>query len=350
MTVLRSDKKVEELYDFKEVLGSGRFGKVSLVVDKTTGEEFAAKQMACRRPAQRKEYEDEVAIMKQLKHPLLISCKDAFIEGRTATLVLELVTGGELFDRIADENFDLTEEMATKYLQQILKGLNYMHMKSILHLDLKPENILCLSKDKLDQIKIIDFGFARHYDPGKPLKVMFGTPEFVAPEVVNFDSLGKGTDVWSIGVIAYVMVSGLSPFMGDNEQETLSNVSMAELDFDDDVFDDVSDDAKQFIEYLLAKNERDRPTCKQCLEHKWLKQAEVKRKETESKKLLAARGNLRKFIARRRLQRSINAVRAITRLSISLKKASMDHDDAATKSPIVDQPEKIVEVDEKAEE
>lgn len=349
MTALRSDKKVEDLYEFKQVLGSGRFGKVSLVVDRSSGEELAAKQMACRRPAQRKEYEAEVAIMKQLDHPLLISCKDAFIEGRTATLVLELVTGGELFDRISDENFDLTEDMACKYLQQILKGLDYMHKKNILHLDLKPENVLCVSKDRLDQIKIIDFGFARHYDPATPLKVMFGTPEFVAPEVVNFDQLGKGTDVWSIGVIAYVMVSGLSPFMGENDQETLSNVSMAELDFDDDVFDDVSSDAKQFIEFLLTKSESDRPSCQQCLDHHWLTTSQKKRE-----RLTAARGNLRKFIARRRLQRSINAVRAITRLSISLKRASMDQDDGGARSPqpppvtATDSP--LLEVDEKCAE
>jgi len=349
MTVFRNDRKVEELYQFKEVLGSGRFGKVTLVVNKLNGDQFAAKQMACRRPSQRKEYEDEVSIMKELHHPKLLQCEDAFIEGRTATLILELVTGGELFDRISDENFELTEEMAGKYVSQILEGVNYMHSLNVLHLDLKPENILCLSKEKFDEIKIIDFGFARHWDPKRPLKVMFGTPEFVAPEVVNFDTLGKGTDVWSIGVIAYVMVSGLSPFMGDNEQETLSNVSLAEVDFDDDAFNDISSDATNFIESLLTRKERDRPSCEECSKHKWLAESLKKQEKenAENKRLTTARLNLRKFIARRRLQRSFNAVRAITRLSISLKK-SLDRDDSSSslcQSPAT--PDRIVEEDEK---
>jgi len=322
MAVLRTDKIPTELYDFKEILGSGRFGKVALAVDKQTGEKFAAKQMSYENPKQLKEYEDEVSIMKMLNHPLLLSCKDAFCESDTATLILELVTGGELFEKISDENFDLTETMASKYLIQILKGISYMHTMNVLHLDLKPENILCLSKEKTDQIKIIDFGFARRYDPRKTLKVMFGTPEFVAPEVVNFDALGKGTDIWSIGVIAYIMVSGLSPFMGVNDQETLSNVSLAEFDFDDEVFDEVSNNAKNFIQFLLQPIEKKRPTCKECLKHVWLQNA-AEEERREEKKLSAARINLRKFIARRRMQKSINAVRAITRLTSSLKKMSM---------------------------
>jgi len=341
MTVLRTDAKVTDLYEFKEILGSGRFGKVSLVIDKQSGEKFAAKQMACRRATQRKEYEAEIEIMKELDHPLLLSCKEGFYEGRTCTLVLELVTGGELFDRISDEKFDLTETMATKYLRQILSGLDYMHNINVLHLDLKPENVLCLSKDRLDEVKIIDFGFARKYDPNKPLRIMFGTPEFVAPEVVNYDALGKGTDVWSVGVMAYIMVSGLSPFMGENEQETLSNVSMGEVDFDDEVFDEVSEDAKDFIEFLLQPKEKQRPSCKECLAHKWLQKSVEE--EKEQKKLSNARKNLRKFIARRRLQRSMTAVRAIARLSISMKRASMESNSSSRGSPAVDTPEKIKE-------
>uniref|UniRef100_H2YJ43 Protein kinase domain-containing protein n=1 Tax=Ciona savignyi TaxID=51511 RepID=H2YJ43_CIOSA len=306
---------LEETYIVKDPLGSGRFGKVWLVEDKQTGKRFAAKQCACRRPSQRKEFEMEIELMNALDHPKLLQLYEAFFGKNDVTFILELVTGGELFDRIADEAFDLTETLAVKYIRQICEAVSYMHNKMILHLDLKPENILCVSPDRLDSIKIIDFGFARRYTPNTPLKIMFGTPEFVAPEVVNFDPLGKGTDMWSIGVVTYVLLSGLSPFMGDDEQETLSNVTACEVDFDDDSFEDVSEEAKDFICQLLSIRESKRPGCDQCLKHTWLSKPDSHRKS-----LSAAVVNLKKFVARRKWVRSINAVRAMTRLQAGLKK------------------------------
>nr|XP_026691794.1 myosin light chain kinase, smooth muscle-like [Ciona intestinalis]XP_026691795.1 myosin light chain kinase, smooth muscle-like [Ciona intestinalis] len=312
---------LEETYTVKDPLGSGRFGKVWLVEDQKTGDKFAAKQCACRRASQRKEFELEIEIMNSLDHPKLLQLYDAFFGKNDVTLILELVTGGELFDRIADEAFDLTEALAVKYIRQICEAVQYMHGNMILHLDIKPENILCVSPERLDSIKIIDFGFARKYTPNSPLKIMFGTPEFVAPEVVNFDPLGKGTDMWSIGVVTYVLLSGLSPFMGEDEQETLSNVTACDVDFDDDSFDDVSDDAKTFITKLLDIRESKRPNCAECLEHSWLSKEDQHRKS-----LSAAVVNLKKFVARRKWVRSINAVRAMTRLQAGLKK----NDDPST--------------------
>ena len=112
--------------------------------------------------------------------------------------------GGELFERVIDENFILTERYCELYMMQICEGLNFMHKSNIVHLDMKPENILCLSKDG-HRIKIIDFGLARRFEPNQTLKVLFGTPEFVAPEVVSYDKIGYGTDMWSVGVICYVL-------------------------------------------------------------------------------------------------------------------------------------------------
>ena len=102
------------------------------------------------------------------------------------------------------------------------------------------------------QIKLIDFGLARKYNPRENLKVMFGTPEFVAPEVIKYERITPATDLWSIGVIAYILLSGLSPFMGDTDAETLTNVQLADWDFDDPVFDEISDEAKDFISSLLV--------------------------------------------------------------------------------------------------
>jgi myosin-light-chain kinase len=106
------------------------------------------------------------------------------------------------------------------------------------------------------RIKIIDFGLARHFDPSQTLRVLFGTPEFIAPEVISYDEIGHGTDMWSVGVICYVLLSGLSPFMGDNDPETYANVTKAEFDFNDESFDDISSEAKDFISKLLVKDIR----------------------------------------------------------------------------------------------
>ena len=114
------------------------------------------------------------------------------------------ITGGELFERVIDDNFILTERLCELYVMQICDGINFMHKSNILHLDMKPENILCISKEG-HRLKIIDFGLARRYDPKKTLKVLFGTPEFVAPEVVSYDRISYGTDMWSVGVISYVL-------------------------------------------------------------------------------------------------------------------------------------------------
>lgn len=114
------------------------------------------------------------------------------------------ITGGELFERVIDDEFVLTEKACTVFMRQICEGVDFIHSSNILHLDLKPENILCLTKTG-NRIKIIDFGLAVFFDPQKKLQVLFGTPEFAAPEVVNFEPIGCYTDMWSIGVICYVL-------------------------------------------------------------------------------------------------------------------------------------------------
>ena len=158
-------------------------------------------------------------------------------------------------ERIINDDYVLTERECIHFMRQICDGVQYMHSSDILHLDLKPENILCITPNS-NEIKIIDFGLARKFDPAKEFKIMFGTAEFVAPEVINYDAISYKTDMWSVGVICYVLLSGLSPFLGNNDKETLVNVTKAQFDFDDEAFDEISDDAKDFISKLLVKDQR----------------------------------------------------------------------------------------------
>nr|XP_056717065.1 myosin light chain kinase, smooth muscle isoform X2 [Euleptes europaea] len=306
---INTEQKVSEFYDVEERLGSGKFGQVFRLVEKKTRKVWAGKFFKAYSAKDKENIRQEISIMNCLHHPKLVQCVDAFEEKANIVMVLELVSGGELFERIIDEDFELTERECIKYMKQISEGVQYIHKQGIVHLDLKPENIMCVNKTGT-KIKLIDFGLARRLESAGSLKVLFGTPEFVAPEVINYEPIGHATDMWSIGVICYILVSGLSPFMGDNDNETLANVTSATWDFDDEAFDEISDDAKDFISNLLKKDMKDRLDCTRCLQHPWLQKDT---KHMEAKKL--SKDRMKKYMARRKWQKTGNAVRAIGRLS-----------------------------------
>ncbi|XP_064908610.1 myosin light chain kinase family member 4 isoform X3 [Columba livia] len=252
-----------------EILGGGRFGQVHKCEEKATGLKLAAKIIQAKGPKQKDEVKNEISVMNQLNHVNLIQLYDAFESKNDIVLVMEYVEGGELFDRIIDENYNLTEMDTIAFIKQICEGIQYMHQMYILHLDLKPENILCVNR-AANQIKIIDFGLARRYKPREKLRVNFGTPEFLAPEVVNYEFVSFPTDMWSVGVIAYMLLSGLSPFLGDDDNETLNNILSCSWDFEDEEFRDVSDQAKDFISKLLIKEKCWRISATAALKHPWL--------------------------------------------------------------------------------
>uniref|UniRef100_A0A452ET89 Myosin light chain kinase, smooth muscle n=1 Tax=Capra hircus TaxID=9925 RepID=A0A452ET89_CAPHI len=313
---VNTEQKVSDFYDIEERLGSGKFGQVFRLVEKKTGKIW-----------EKENIRQEISIMNCLHHPKLVQCVDAFEEKANIVMVLEIVSGGELFERIIDEDFELTERECIKYMKQISEGVEYIHKQGIVHLDLKPENIMCVNKTGT-RIKLIDFGLARRLENAGSLKVLFGTPEFVAPEVINYEPIGYATDMWSIGVICYILVSGLSPFMGDNDNETLANVTSATWDFDDEAFDEISDDAKDFISNLLKKDMKNRLNCTQCLQHPWLMKDT---KNMEAKKL--SKDRMKKYMARRKWQKTGNAVRAIGRLSSMAMISGLSGRKSSTGSP-----------------
>nr|XP_027791816.1 myosin light chain kinase, smooth muscle isoform X3 [Marmota flaviventris] len=324
---VNTEQKVSDFYDIEERLGSGKFGQVFRLVEKKTGKIWAGKFFKAYSAKEKENIRQEISIMNCLHHPKLVQCVDAFEEKANIVMVLEIVSGGELFERIIDEDFELTERECIKYMRQISEGVEYIHKQGIVHLDLKPENIMCVNKTGT-KIKLIDFGLARRLENAGSLKVLFGTPEFVAPEVINYEPIGYATDMWSIGVICYILVSGLSPFMGDNDNETLANVTSATWDFDDEAFDEISDDAKDFISNLLKKDMKNRLDCTQCLQHPWLMKDT---KNMEAKKL--SKDRMKKYMARRKWQKTGNAVRAIGRLSSMAMISGLSGRKSSTGSP-----------------
>ncbi|XP_013862864.1 death-associated protein kinase 3 [Austrofundulus limnaeus] len=268
---------VELYYEMGEELGSGQFAIVRKCIEKCTDVEYAAKFIkkrrlsSSRRGVSREEIEREVNILREIQHSNIITLHDIFENKTDVILILELVSGGELFDFLAEKE-SLTEEEATQFLKQILDGVYYLHSKRIAHFDLKPENIMLLDKNVPNpRIKLIDFGIAHQIKAGNEFKNIFGTPEFVAPEIVNYEPLGLEADMWSIGVITYILLSGASPFLGETKQETLTNISAVNYDFDEEYFSNTSELAKDFIRRLLVKDPKKRMTIDESLQHPWIK-------------------------------------------------------------------------------
>ncbi|XP_034039933.1 myosin light chain kinase 2, skeletal/cardiac muscle [Thalassophryne amazonica] len=254
---------------WQEVLGGGRFGQVHKCIENSSGLTFAAKVIKARSPKEKEVVKNEIQVMNNLDHANLIQLYAAYETRNDIILVLEYVSGGELFDRIIDQNYTLTELDAVMFIRQICEGVRHMHKMYILHLDLKPENILCVNR-VTNKVKIVDFGLARIYKPREKLRVNFGTPEFIAPEVVNYDFVSFNTDMWSLGVITYMLLSGLSPFLGDNDSETLSNILACQWNFEEQEFVTTSNEAKDFITRLLIFNKSFRMGASEALRHPWL--------------------------------------------------------------------------------
>ncbi|KAK0153560.1 Death-associated protein kinase 1 [Merluccius polli] len=300
----------------------GQFAVVRRCRNRSTGGEYAAKfikkrrSRSSRRGVTREDIEREVNILKELQHPNIITLHDVYENKAEVILILELVAGGELFDFLAEKE-SLSEEEATQFLKQILDGVSYLHTKHIAHFDLKPENIMLLNRTvPHPRIKLIDFGLAHKIDFGNDFKNIFGTPEFVAPEVVNYEPLGLEADMWSVGVITYILLSGASPFLGDNKQETLANVSAVDYAFDDEFFSNTSILAKDFIARLLIKDPKKRMTIKDSLLHPWIKpkdnQQALSRKESA-----VNMEKFKKFAARRKWKQSVRLISLCNRLSRS---------------------------------
>uniref|UniRef100_A0A3P8YUY9 Myosin, light chain kinase 5 n=1 Tax=Esox lucius TaxID=8010 RepID=A0A3P8YUY9_ESOLU len=310
-----STHKVTDHYNVLEKLGVGKFGQVFKLTHKETGRVCAGKFYKGRRAKEREAARKEIELMNLLHHPKLVQCLGAYDLKPEMVMVMEFIAGGELFERIVDDGFEHTEPASVRYMQQIVEGVGYMHQQSIIHLDLKPENIVCVDHTGT-RIKIIDFGLASKLDPATPLKVMHGTPEFVAPEVIGYEPVGFATDMWSIGVICYILLSGESPFQGNSEEETLALVTRAQWEFDEESFEEITDQAKDFISSLLNKEPRRRMSCEEALVHSWI--AEPISADPSTTKCLS-KEKMKKYLAKQKWKKTGKALLALKRMALLSK-------------------------------
>ncbi|WKY05591.1 hypothetical protein Q1695_006081 [Nippostrongylus brasiliensis] len=267
-------QSVLDFYDIHEEIGTGAFGVVHRCTERATGNTFAAKFVNTPHDADKETVRKEINTMSVLRHPTLINLHDAFEDDKEMVMIYEFMSGGELFEKVADDSSRMTEAEAIEYTRQVCKALCHMHEMNYVHLDLKPENIMFTTK-KSNELKLIDFGLASYLDPKESVKVTTGTAEFAAPEVANGEPVGYFTDMWSVGVLAYILLSGLSPFGGENDEETLKNVKKCDWNMDDSIFSQVSDNAKDFLKKLLVAEPSSRMTVHEALSHPWLSSGDV---------------------------------------------------------------------------
>ncbi|XP_014665457.1 PREDICTED: twitchin-like isoform X3 [Priapulus caudatus] len=257
-------------YDILEELGVGAFGVVHRCVERETGNGFAAKFINTSNPRDKRTIQNEIDIMNNLHHPKLLHLHDAYEAPDEMCMIMEFLSGGELFERITADTYKMTEAEAINYMRQVCDGLRHMHENNIVHLDIKPENVMATT-NRSNEVKLIDFGLSAKLNPNEPVTVSTGTAEFAAPEIVDREPVGFYTDMWAIGVLAYVILSGLSPFAGDNDVETLKNIKRCDWIFEPNAFKGISDEAKDFIKSLILKDKKSRMTVHDALDHPWLK-------------------------------------------------------------------------------
>ncbi|KAK1794906.1 hypothetical protein P4O66_010102 [Electrophorus voltai] len=256
-------------------LGRGKFAVVKKCVKRRTGLEYAAKFMRKRRKGQdcRTEIIHEIAVLELAAScQRVVSLHDVYELPSEMVLVLEFgcAAGGEIFNQcVAERDEAFKDEDVKRLMRQILEGVAFLHSKNVVHLDLKPQNILLTSDNPLGDIKIVDFGLSRMMCNSQEIREIMGTPEYVAPEVLNYEPISTATDM-CIGVLAYVMLTGISPFLGEDKQETFLNISQINVSYAEEELQRLDKAAVHFIKSLLIKDPKNRATAEECLNHPWL--------------------------------------------------------------------------------
>uniref|UniRef100_A0A8C2FJA9 Protein kinase domain-containing protein n=1 Tax=Cyprinus carpio TaxID=7962 RepID=A0A8C2FJA9_CYPCA len=251
-----------------ELARNGQFGIVHRCVEISSKKTFLAKFIKVK-GADRELVAREIETLNIARHKNIVYLHESFDSLEEYVLIYEFISGMDIFERLGT-NFDLTEQEIVRYMRQVCGALKFLHSHNYCHFDIRPDNIV-YSTRKSSTIKIIDMGQARLLTPGENIRIQFTAPEYCAPEIHNSDFVTTATDMWSVGVLAYVLLSGLNPFAAESHQKMVEHISNAEYVFDSEAFKETSLEGMDFVDRLLTKDRKLRMTASEALEHPWLK-------------------------------------------------------------------------------
>ncbi|XP_020581491.1 calcium-dependent protein kinase 1-like [Phalaenopsis equestris] len=268
----RKTQSLKEIYSLDKKIGQGQFGTTYLCVEKVTGKQYACKSIAKRKLSTEEDVEDlkrEIQIMHHLAgHPNVISIKGAYEDAVAVHVVMDLCAGGELFDRIIQKGH-YTERKAAELTRVIVGVVKACHSLGVMHRDLKPENFLFVDQSEEAHLKTIDFGLSIFFKPGDMFSDVVGSPYYVAPEVLR-KRYGTEADIWSAGVIVYILLSGVPPFWAESEEGIFDEVLHGDLDFESDPWPSISNSAKDLVKKMLERDPKRRLTAHEVLCHPWV--------------------------------------------------------------------------------
>ncbi|KAF9175606.1 hypothetical protein BGX20_003275 [Mortierella sp. AD010] len=308
-----------ELYDVTDhVLGVGTFATVKEIVLKSTGKKYALKIILKKTLKGKSQMLDtEISVLSKVRHPNCVSLLEMFETEDAVYLVTDLAEGGELFDQLLKKGF-YTEGDAARLVYQILQGVEYLHSLGIVHRDLKPENLLFEDKSENAKLMITDFGLSKVLTNGNDvLMTACGTPGYVAPEVLEQIGHGKPVDMWSIGVIAYTLLCGYTPFWGEDQPSLFESIISGEYEYEEEYWKDVSPLAKGFIDTLLRKAS-ERPTASQALTHPWFRavlEQDMITPVSPAESVNLMPGMRKNFNARQAFKKAVRAVGLIKKMA-----------------------------------
>ncbi|CAG9826984.1 unnamed protein product [Diabrotica balteata] len=275
LTPIKTKKRIyTDFYDIGDELGRGTQGITSHAVERLNGRNYAAKVMYGSGDFRPFMY-NELDMLNELRHKKLISLHEAYETEDSLALILELASGGELVRDYLLKMDYYTESDIAGFIRQLLQGLDYMHDRGYAHMGLNLGDLL-ISHPGGDDLKITDFSLSRRIQHGNFYPLKYGMPEYVSPEVANGDGVGYGQDMWSVGIITYILLSGRSPFRGENDRETLTNIREGRWSFYDEWWSKISLEARDFISKLLVYDAEGRMDIRAALRHPWLERADKK--------------------------------------------------------------------------
>ena len=267
-------KNLLDLYDIKEKIGKGKFGLVKHAIHKESGKEVAIKIMAKKNmsTSDLELAKTEIDILKICNHPNIIKLYDVFDTPDYIYIIMEYCSGKDLFSYIEKRNYKLPEPRAAEIIHKLSMAIFYIHSYGIIHRDLKPENILMTDNTDKADIRLLDFGLSKIVGPTEKCTEPYGTLSFVAPEVLKGKPYEKSVDLWSIGIIAYLLMCGFLPFDDEHSEREIARQTIQDpVPYPMDIWKNLSVEAKEFVASLLKKNPEDRIGIKEVLNSKWIR-------------------------------------------------------------------------------